>query len=427
MKRSAGPLSPYRDILAIPRTVRFTLASELANLPLPMISITLVIAVQGAYGSYALAGSLSAVAGVAGAGGAALLGRLSDQYGQHRTGYPAIAVWVCALIATYTAIEMRAAPTLLFALVVPLGACVPPFGAMARARWAYVLAEDTARVGTALAFMSIADEVIWMTGTPLATFLATAVSPLASFATAGVAAVVGAVVFLSDRTTEPPVGGAPARSATPTTSTPSRSDDAQRRPGAQAGRLWSSGMVALCFVFFVVGASPSAVGVATVAMAREAGVPAVSGLVLASFSFASLISAVLYGARTWTSPLWKRFYAFLGLHAIGLSSLVLAPNIGVVALLLFATGFAQSPTWVNGGQIIMHLAPAGRFTEALSWTNGAAGIGGAAGASLAGILIDRAGSVGGYGLVGALSVLGAVIALVGLRSIREATTRPISA
>lgn len=102
-------LTPYRDVLARPGALRFTLAGLIARLPTPMVGLGIVLMVSALYGSYGVAGRVSAVFVVVQAVCSPQLSRLVDRYGQARVMRPALAVACLGLTALVVA-AVRHAP-----------------------------------------------------------------------------------------------------------------------------------------------------------------------------------------------------------------------------------------------------------------------------------------------------------------------------
>jgi MFS family permease len=89
----------------------------------------------------------------------------------------------------------------------------------------------------------------------------------------------------------------------------------------------------------------------------------------------------------------------------------LAPNLAVLAALMFATGLVVAPTMAVGDGMVQALVPRNRLTEGMTWTRMGIDVGIASGAWLAGQLVERHASGAGF-LVAALA--GAAAAAVAL-------------
>ena len=107
----------------------------------------------------------------------------------------------------------------------------------------------------------------------------------------------------------------------------------------------------------------------------------------ACFSFSSLIGALVYGAKNWTIPLWKRFYFCLAVVDLGIGSFMFAKHLWVIMIIYLFIGVCQAPTWVNGNQLMLHLVPPTRFTEGMAWMGAMNSIGGSVGSAIAGQFI----------------------------------------
>ena len=73
---------------------------------------------------------------------------------------------------------------------------------MSRARWTTMLKGDRERTDRALSLSGVFDECMWIIGNPLASTLAV-ISGLLAFSFTGVCVVIGALMFLTELTTEP--------------------------------------------------------------------------------------------------------------------------------------------------------------------------------------------------------------------------------
>ena len=374
-------LSPYRDVLTKPGALAFSLTGLVARLPMSMVGIGIVLMIATLSGSYGLAGRVSAVYVVANAVCGPRLARLVDRYGQARVMRPAIALASVGLAALIVAALVDAPTVWLYVTAALAGAPAGSFGALVRARWSYVLA-DPRQIHTAYSLESALDELVFVVGPVLATVLATSVAPAAGLVVPIAAMVVGGLAFLALGATEPPPR------------------PVERRPdgGRARGRgvMRSRGMVVLALVFVGIGALFGATDVSTVAFAEESGSTGSAGLALATFALGSLLSGLGYGARHWTSPLWRRFVVGVVGLAVGVCFFLVVTSIPALAVVMFVTGFTIAPTLINGNGLVQHLVRPAQLTEGLTWVATALGVGVSIGSSVAGVLIDRQGAQGGF-------------------------------
>ena len=401
---------PYSVILRTPGTLAFSAAGVLARLPISMVGIGIVLMVSAIYDSYGLAGRISAVYVISNAVCGPQLARYVDRHGQARIMRPAIAIACVGLAALIVAASVEAPPFWLYVTAIVAGVPAGSFGSLVRARWSYVL-DDARQLHTAYSLESALDEVVFVVGPVLATVLATSVAPSAGLIVPIVALIVGGYLFLSLSGTEPPARVQRDTAAATT------SDAAVPRVRTRSV-LRSPGMAVLAIVFVAMGGIFGATDVATVAFAQEQGSKGSAGFVLAAFAFGSMLSGLGYGARHWRTPLWQRFAIGMVALAFGVSLFFLVNSIPMLALVMFLTGFAIAPTLINGNGLVQHFVPADRLTEGLTWVGTTLGVGVSLGSSIAGMLIDRQGSHGGFLVVAASAGCAVVAVLASLGTLR---------
>lgn len=399
-------LSTYRDVLARPGATRFSAAGVVARMPMSMVGIGIVLMISTLYGSYGLAGRVSAAYLVAQAACTPLLARLVDTHGQAVVMRPATVVAALAMTALVVATSLHAPPAWLYAAAVLTGASLGSFGSMVRARWTYVLGPDVQRLHTAYSWESALDEAVFIVGPILATLLATAVAPAAGIVVPIVAVLGGGLWFLALRGTEPP----PAAPGAP-------------RPRGTV--LRAPGMAMLAVVFVAVGMIFGGVDVSVVAFTDELGRKELAGLVLAAFGLGSMVAGLLFGSRHWTAPVYRQFTIGAVLLSLGVASFTLAHSLGVMVAAMMVVGLTIAPTIITGNGLVTTLVPPGRLTEGLAWVGTALGVGVSLGSSLGGSMIDRAGSAGGFGVVvagGGAALVATLVALPVLRRHSEPGT-----
>lgn len=392
-------LGPYREILRKPGAWQFSLAGLIARLPISMVGIGLVLMVsdESLYGSYGLAGQVSAVYIVAQAIAAPQIAKLIDRHGQARIMRPAIAISMTALVLLAVLATLLAPALWLLAMAAIVGLTMGSIGSLVRTRWNLVV-EDKDELHTAYSLEAVFDEVVFVIGPVLATVLATSVHPTAAIAVAVVAALVGGYLFLAQRSTEPEPTGPVAKGS------------------EQSGSLLrSSTMLVLVVVFVCMGLVFGSTDVSTVAFAEEVGAKNLSGAILACFAFGSLVGGLLYGVRRWSSPLWTRFAIGTCALAVGASLFFLASSLWILAGIMVVVGLVIAPTLVTGNALVQSLVPAKRLTEGLTWVGTALSVGVAGGSAIAGPLIDAHGAHAGFLVTCGAGVL--AVATTGLASL----------
>lgn len=229
----------YRRLFARPGALAFTAGNLLARLPVGMAGVSAVVMIAGARGSYALAGAVSATGLVASGLAGPWLARLVDRHGQARVARPATLVAVLGALALLLCVRYDAPDWTLFAAYATWAA-TPNIGGLSRARWAHLLRDDPGARHTANSFEQAADELCFMLGPALASFLTGALFPEAGTLAGAVLLAAGMLLFTAQRATEPP--------PSPRTRAPSplrapvcgRCWSVSRRPGRCSGRWRSS-------------------------------------------------------------------------------------------------------------------------------------------------------------------------------------------
>ncbi|MGC3995604.1 MAG: MFS transporter [Propionicimonas sp.] len=396
----------YQDILRIPGALRFSSAGLLARSGGAMMGLGIVLMVSSLYGSYGLAGALVAANSVAWALGTAVLSNLVDRYGQRRVMYPATIVSATMLAVTVVFAVLQLPAWTLVAPVVISGATGGSPGALVRARWTNVTS-DPHQLHAAFSLESTLDEVTFVVGPVLATALSTGIHPAAGLVAPVVLSLIGAQLFYSQRSTEPPVAPRPPAGT--------------ERPAAlRQFILLTPGVAAVVAVNLLIGCVFGSIDVSVVAAATSWDVRSASGVVLAVFSAASGLAGLLYGTRHWRSSLPGRFVVGVLALFVATLGLFLANSVLILAAVGVLVGVTVAPTLINGNTLIGRLVLRERLTEGLAWMGTGIGIGAAVGSSVAGGVIDGFGHHEGFLVVIGFSTLAAVIAAASWRTLNRA-------
>ncbi|RFU87166.1 MFS transporter [Streptomyces triticagri] len=342
-----SPFAPYRRLFAVPGTRAFTLGNLLARLPMGMFTVSAVIMIAAAHGSYALAGAVTATGLAATAFVAPWTARLVDRYGQARVALPATAIAALGSLALVLCVRSGAPAWTLF-LCYAATATTPNTGGMARARWRHLFRDDPAARHTANSFEQAADELCFMLGPVLAAFLCTALFPEAGTLTGVALLLAGMALFTAQRSTEPPVRRPASRTESPV-----------RAPG----------MLPLLAVFLATGAVFGSLEVITVAYADDRGHPAAAGLVLGLQAAGSGAAGLVLGTLSFNGPLHRRLrYCLLAMTALMTLPLAAATtgSLPVLGCALLIAGIATAPTMVTGMSLIQDLTDESRLNEGMT-------------------------------------------------------------
>ncbi|MET3960249.1 MFS family permease [Marmoricola sp. OAE513] len=395
-------LDSYRRVFAHRGSAAFSATGLVARLPIAMMTLGIVILVSELTDSYGLAGQVSAAFVIGNAVVAIPHGRLADRWGQTPVLWLdaiAFAATTALLITSVTEDWSQPWSHVLAALA---GAAMPQVGSMVRGRWAHVAQNDEER-HTAFAVEAVVDEVVFVTGPALVTFLSTLYAPQTGLLVALGLGTVGTVALAAQPRTAPPAHPVEHKDAT------------EPLP-------WRL-IVPIALGATAMGALFGAIEVGTVAVAEDAGHKAVSGLLLGVFSFGSLVAGVVAGALTWrTSPL-RRFQTGIGLLSGSMLVLPFLSNLVLLGAVLFVIGTALAPSLIAIVSLVEASSPRSRLTETMAIFQTGISAGLAPGAFVSGLVADHAdGSATYWVCVGA-----GALALAAALSCREPEPQPVVA
>ncbi len=384
--------NPYRVLLDVRGGPAFSAAAFVARLPISMLGIAIILLVRADTGRYGLAGAVAAVSALSEAFAQPLLSRLVDRYGQSRAVPPMVAACVVANAAFGWLATHSGAPWTLFVTAAVAGATFPNTGAFVRARWANALS-GTPALQTAFSVESILDEVIFVLGPPLVTWVAIAVGPAqALFVTVGLL-VVGCALLLVQRSTEPPPSGE------------------KHAEGPSA--LGVPGVRAVVAVMVMLGGVFGSFEIITIAFAQQRGQPGAAGLLLALNAAGSMVAGIVYGLLQPRTPPQRQLVLLASLVPLTVLSFPFVGSIPVLAVLSFVAGFVVSPTLICTFGLMEALAPAARLTEGLTLASTGIVFGVSIGAAVAGRLVDEIGTPHAYVCTLVSGVLTALAAWAG--------------
>jgi predicted MFS family arabinose efflux permease len=391
---------PYARIFAaVPGSYAFSFAGWLARLPMPILGLGAVLLVEGETGSYGLAGAVAGTLALVGSLASPQWARAMDRRGQGLVLRIAFTGYLVFGVAFVAAVVSDAPQWSWFVLSGLTGACGPNIGSIVRARWADALDADARQ--TAFAFESVVDEVVFVVGPPLVTFLATLVNPPVGFLTGVLIGFAGAMWLSGLRTTEPPVQpvepGAPRR----------------------APVLLHPTVLLVATVYLAVGGVFGAMDVVVVAFAEVEGARVMAGVALAVYAGGSLVAGLAYGVIRLPGTLFTRFVCCALFFAVA-AQLLLA--VGSLPLLIgagFVAGLAIAPVLVSGMSFVESRMPRSALTEALTWVVTGLTLGVTAGSALAGAAVDAWGAESAFAVPALSAALAGVLALAGAPLLRR--------
>jgi MFS family permease len=382
-------LEPYRRVLALPGVRPLILLALLARVPVTAVGVTLTLhVVLDLHHGYGAAGLVGAASTVGTALGAPLLGRLVDRRGLRQ---------MLAVTTVAEAVFWAVAPALPFSalLIAALvgGLLTLPIFSVIRQSLAALVPEPQRRPAYALDSMSV--ELSFMAGPALAVLVITAVSARFAMVLVGAGIVLaGAALFALNPPTRPAEEGRAGAEATPV---PRRE---WLRPRLVA--LLAAGTAT---TVVLVGTD-----VALVAALREAGQVGWTGAVIALWGAYSLAGGFVFGmVRRPLSPLLLAGLLAAFTVPVGLAG---SWGWGWLCLAILPAGALCAPSLAASADAVSRLVPAGARGEAMGLHGSALTVGMAAGAPLAGAVIDATTPAWGFaaaGLAGAALTLAALL------------------
>ncbi|MBA8840467.1 MFS transporter [Ochrobactrum sp. RH2CCR150] len=368
--------NPYREIFRAPGALGFSTAAGFARLPMAMAPIGIVAMLSLTHGEYWLGGAVSATFALTNAFLSPQISRAVDKYGQRAVVGPVTAISVIAFAVLILAANQKWASWTLFVAAF-LAGTMPSIPAMVRARWTEIF-RNRPELNTAFAFESAADELVYIAGASLSVGLAVALFPEAGMLISTVFLAIGTVAFLAQRTTEPRV----------------RAPD-QTGPQRSAIRLRSVQIITLALVF--VGSTFATAEVSAVAITRELGQPNMASLVIGVYAIGSFAVGLTLGALKPRIQLPLQLLIAVSVLAItALPLLFASSSVVLLALAVFVSGVAISPTFITAFGLIERRVPEAMLTEGITWVMTGIGIGMALGAFIAGWVVDNFGAANGF-------------------------------
>jgi MFS family permease len=376
-------LNKYRQVFTGNTAWRFSTAGFIARLPISMVGIGVLMYVEAERGSYAIAGAVSGSIAIASAIGGPLSSRLIDKLGQHRVLPIQILIITICSIALVLLIPSSVPAPYLFIFSIGSGIAYPSIGALVRSRWTALLVSGPILL-TAFSIESIIDELIFIVGPTIAATTSVKIHPAAPQVIAIFLLAGGGLWLASMRNSEPPINAHQGKRGKPV--------------------IFQNGLIYLWGVHIASGIFFGAIETSIIAFTKIAGQPIYAGIVIALWSFGSLVGGIVYGGVHFKSPLHKHLIVVSFLLVPATAAMVFVNSIFMLALLTIAAGIGVSPLLIASAAITQRRSPVGRTTEAIATMYSGIGLGFAFALAMAGWLIDNRGTDYSFAL-GAMAAL----------------------
>jgi MFS family permease len=350
-------MGDYTTMLRRPGVIRIVFSQLVARFPFGMMSLAFVLHIQHITHSYTYAGLALGfeTAGVAISG--PILGRFMGRVGARRMLLITSAISALAIFA----IAIAPVPgEVLVGLCLVVGLSSPPIQVAVRTIYPSLVPKN--RMGVLYALDANLQEIIWIVGPVLTTFIAAYLSPAIGVIIMGVIQIVGSLWFSSNPEVRNLIIPASTKSM---------------------GRVLKNKIVIANAVMggLLVG-SFSAVEVGTVGVLDLA----TAGWVIAALSIGSLVGGFAFGHRSKTKWALSRFLIVV---VVGYLSVYIAPNQPVwMSIAWFIAGMGVAPALGLFGAIIGAALPTSETAEAYGWVQTGQMLGYAGAASLVGFVID---------------------------------------
>ena len=377
-----------RDVLRAPGVLSLFLASCVARLPMGALGLLLVLHTQELTGSYAKGGLASGAYAIALGLSNPALARVVDRRGQTlvlRLGAPLAAAAIVVLATLPDGAPLGA----IVAAAAVAGAAQPPVGACMRALWP-VLLDSPDRRHAAYSMEGALLEVVYICGPVLIVAGIGSWSTRIAMASCAAFLLVGDLAFAANRI---------SRAWRPHAGITRDLTGALRGPGVRV----------LIAVFVLCGLSVGAVEVAVPAALDATGHRDLTGVMLGLWGVGSMVAGLAIGRLGAAVDPPRRLAIALAAWGLAHAAVGISGQPAVLGLLLVIAGASIAPTFVSANGMLDDLAPTGTITEAFTWTSTGISIGIAAGAAIAGAVVDVASPAIAMAGLGAGGVLAALV------------------
>jgi predicted MFS family arabinose efflux permease len=370
-------LEPYRQVLALPGVRPLLLTGLVARVPATAMAVTVTLhVVESLKLGYGAAGMVGAAMTIGAAAGAPLLGRLVD-----RRGLRLVLVITALAEGLFWAVAPDLPYAALLAASVLAGFLSLPVFSIVRQSVAALVPVDQRRQAYAMDAMSV--ELSFMTGPVLAVLLVQEASSRVAMYAIGVAMLtVGAAMFRLN----PAV----------------RSAEELEHQVKVPRREWlTPRLLAVLAMSAATTCVLAGTDVAVIAELRATGDDAWIGVALGVWGSYSLVGGFLYGAmRRPIAP--AVLLALLGLLTMPVG---LADGALWITVAMLGAGALCAPTLTATSELVSRIVPAAARGEAMGWHGSSLTVGLAAGAPIAGAVMDATSPAWGFTSVGAVAVL----------------------
>jgi MFS family permease len=375
----------------------------LARLPLGINALAIVLLMRHEGYSYTAAGAAAGGLAIGVGASGPYISRLIDRRGQREVLAP-LAILHAIGLGLIVVVALSHAPVIVdVAASLVAGVAFPPIGSVMRPLWPRLLSDRPELLTSAFALDAAFVELSFVTGPLITAAIVSVTSPAPALALSAGCSVVGTLWLTSMP---------PSRAFRPVPNPEKRHF---------LGALQSRGVQTLVASTLPIGFCFGAVEVTFPAFSEDVATRGTAGLLLATWSFGSGVGGILYGARHWRLPAFRRYPRCAIAVPIGFLPLALPGSIPAMVPLAFIAGLSIAPLLSTGSHVVGDIAAEGTLTEAFTWPITALVIGISAGNAAAGAIAGSAGWRESFVMAACAALVGATIAVTQRRTLRPAT------
>lgn len=370
----------YGELLSVRGLARIIAAQLVGRFPQGMYSLAVLMHIERTHDSYAAAGLVLAALSIGQAVAGPVTTRLMGRWGTRRVLLGTLLVSTATIVTIAVAPASLAAQTALGALA---GLTMPPITPAVRTLYPTLVTQRL--LAPLFALDATLQEIIWVVGPVVATFVSTQVGTTEGLLLAAVVQVVGGAWFILS----PEVGRL-------------RIPPSSKRIG---GVLRKPTVVLTVAVGLLLVGSFAASEAAVIAVFGHGGAEA--GVIIACNAAGSLVGGLAFGGFT----IRRHSLALrISVCAVGFALACLALDFWWLAILFFLAGLGVAPALSAMSSIVAATVRFSDTPEAYGWIGTGQLVGAAVGSALAGLCIDGFGALGGMVVAAAFAVAATVVA-----------------
>jgi MFS family permease len=380
----------YRAFFELPDVGKMVIIAFLSRLSIGTLSLSMLLHVRSLTGSFATAGAAVGSYLAAMAVTAPIIGRWIDRRGPRSALLATGAMCPLALTLILAAGPLGLMPHAIIAVAVLAGAFSPPVTVLTRTMWRYRLDDERDRT-TAFAIDGVLIELAFTLGPLIVAMLIALATPTAAFAAAWCFCAASVPLFF----------------ASPALKYWRHQPDAPRH---LFGPLTEPRLLVVYTAAFLFTFSLGLTEIGYPGFAIAAGLPALSGVLLAVWSLGSAVGGLAYGALHLHMSGERQLTRLLALMALPLALQAVVDSAVVLATLALLAGLMIAPIFTVLSILVTNNSGARYATEAFTWLSTCIVSGVGTANAIGGILLEHTGAPWVFALSAAMALAAALVA-----------------